>query len=436
MSAKNLVEIKDLNESSSKVHLTGLIIAKGDYHTFKSRYNGKETATIWFTIRDSKRYFINCKLFGSSDYVKNCVCAYKIGDILTIAHPKVVKNTGDEYMPRTTSPFQLNISENRSKMYRESAECHPVLGDLKRQIFKPTSQCLKLCDLRAFKQTNKKCADLMIAVQSAISIKEVNTKIGPKKVCEVFVMDQTTDKIKLIIWNSAIIEQAEYWIPHQTILLLVDVECSYSNFERQIILQTMRRSIVIENPIDSPLARSLSEYLVSTPTAPQNELNVMDKIDVMNVEMIKEKSKHEREFSAVVYAIITRLDIKSDLEFKKGFSRYCKHCNQQINIKDKICSNLKCISLSSNGEDFEDKFDLQLDLSDHTGVLESCHMLDNYAESFFKYSLDAFKELSAEAVDEIYNHHILERHEVKIVVKRSEDEKMNIEIVEIKEIVN
>lgn len=446
MNTLSSMEIKDLSESSPKFSITGLIIAKGDYHAFESRFEGKESASLWFTIRDSKRFFINCKLYGSCDYVKNCDCAYKIGDVLTISQPKITKKGQDEYVPQTTSPFQLQISENRSKMYRESIENYPLLKDIRNQTFKSTSNCLKLRDLLVFEKNEKKCVDILIAVQKLVPVREVKTKFGVKKVCQVMVLDQTIDGMKLTIWNSAIIEQSEKWLPFQTILHLVDFECSFSNFDNKMILQSTRRSIVIENPSESLQAQSLFAHLIGLPNSTQttlaaaptqpNDIDIEKITDSMNIRMIKEMFGTKKECNAIVYAVITRFDINVHSNYRKGYSRYCKHCNQRLEYNINHCSKENCIILSIDGESFVDKFDLRINLSDHTGTLESCHMFDKFAEQFLNYTLEIFKELTEDAIDEIHQKYILERFAVKVVVKPGKTGEMYSKIVEIKEIVN
>lgn len=439
----NLMQISELSEASANFYLTGLVIAKGELRTFESRFNGNETATICFTIRDSNRYFINCKVYGTCDFIANCSRAYKIGDVLTVSQPKVSK-TVDEYTPKTTSPFQLTVSENRGKIYREAAESHPNLLDLKHKPIKPTSSCLRLRDLATFKPGAKKVIDLMVAVQKVKPVNEVNTKFGKKRVSEVLVMDQTADGVIMTVWNSALVDRTERWIPLQTLLHLVDIECSYSTYCMKTVMQTGRQTIITENPNDTTQANVLLDHLLSLPSSTQTSLaaaqaeakaiEVNSIKDYMNIRMIKEASAQNRQCAAIVYAVLTRLELNVNSNYFRAYSRYCKHCNRLMDIRKDYCGQERCLLTSVTGNNYVEKFNLKMNLSDHTGTLVDCNMFDAFAEHFLNYSLERFKQLSEDEINEIHQARILERFAAKIIAQPWKNGNTYYKVVELKEI--
>lgn len=108
--------------------------------------SGRNSGVINFTVRDTKHHFINCSVWGSESFIENSYRAFKIGDLISICNPSVVqKNTSSPYHPRTTSPFELKVSEGKSYIHR--GEHSSELLQLKNQAIKSTSLALKLDDL-------------------------------------------------------------------------------------------------------------------------------------------------------------------------------------------------------------------------------------------------------------------------------------------------
>lgn len=73
--------IKDLyNQDDAKI--TGAIIKKSAAKAFESKRNEGETCgVITFTIRDSKRDFVNCVVWGSEYFVRGYDTSFKTGDV-------------------------------------------------------------------------------------------------------------------------------------------------------------------------------------------------------------------------------------------------------------------------------------------------------------------------------------------------------------------
>lgn len=162
------IQIKDLTMYSHSFFITGLIIAKSERKTFTSRQNGSNVGVITFTVRDTKDHFINCTVWGSDYYIENCDRAYKVGYVIAIYQPKVTqKNTNSIYSPRTSSPFELTVSEGKSFIHRATEHFEPLV-ELKNQPIKPTSLALYLNDLYVTPDENSLNVDLVVMGKSTI----------------------------------------------------------------------------------------------------------------------------------------------------------------------------------------------------------------------------------------------------------------------------
>lgn len=147
---------------SHSFFITGLIIAKSERKMLVSRQNGSSSGVIKFTVRDTKDHFINCTVWGTDYYIENCDRAYKVGYVIAIYQPKVAqKNANSVYSPRTSSPFELTLSEGKSFIHR-ATEHFEHLVELKNHPIKPTSLALYLSDLYITPDENSLNVDLVV----------------------------------------------------------------------------------------------------------------------------------------------------------------------------------------------------------------------------------------------------------------------------------
>lgn len=445
----SMCEIKDLSVACTNVYVVGVIIAKSEWRSVKSKFNGSEKGVIAFTVRDSKRHFINCAVWGTEQFVQAYDTAFKIGDVVVINRPKVSEKNQDvnRYNPQTTSPFQLTVNEGHSYIYRESLENQPHLNGLISESIKSTSLALHLADVcgdGVQRESETQYVDLVVAVRS-VTARTLRTKNGDKTVRNVQLMDTSMESIKMTLWSRGECERADKWKPLQTILHLVDVRCHFSAYEAMMVLQMASSTIAIENPVQSSRVKALREYIAKIPADIRSKLTTgpfmadeaidLEAItDVMSVQKVKDLAAiADREFTAIIYAVITELDL-DPTNRRRPVRRSCLHCAQFIPSDREYCSQTLCVQKSVPGKNYVDKFDIRMNLTDHSGTLAYCHMYDKYAATFLEYELDEYLRLPDTAFEQIRWLHLLERRAVKVLVKPKSDQRAFVNILEISDI--
>lgn len=156
------IQIKDLTLSSHSFFLNALIIAKTEKRIMNSQRNGANVGVITFTVRDTREHFINCIMWGSETFIDAYDRAYKIGHIITIYQPSVSQqNENSSYRPRTSSPFEITVKENKAFIHRCTEEPKDLLA-LRNQAFKSTSLALYLRDLDTHPDSEQLSVDLVV----------------------------------------------------------------------------------------------------------------------------------------------------------------------------------------------------------------------------------------------------------------------------------
>lgn len=423
--------IQDLVLHKKYIFVTGLIIAKGEKKVFNGRANGQMKAVITITIRDTKDHFINCTIWGSENYVDNCVNAYKIGDIIVINRPTVQQASSvNQYAPKTTSPFNLQFSEDKGMIYREDPHNFPYLMELRHRAIKSTSLALNLVDLVALPDTQRTYVDLIVIVQTIEPTQSIRTKNGLKSKRRALMMDTTKHSMPLVIWSPEYQQMADKWIPMQTILHLVDVIFEYSEYDRSHILTLNSRSILMVNPIRSVRSNSLLAHIYGLAPAEFDQLkgvpakvNAIDAVDLDTVTEVMTIGKMLRliregagtDFPVKFYGVITKFDIDSGAG-RDPIIKCCVHCDRYL-VKNQKCDNVYCIPKLGNGRDYVEKYSVTLNVSDHSGTLVNCRISDEYASNLFGCSAREFKQLPDSRIDDIKNAYYLERVVIKMIVK-------------------
>lgn len=410
----------------------GVIIAKGESKQVTSKFNGTEKVAMTFTVRDSKRHFINCNVWGTEQFIRAYDTAFKVGDVIIVNKPKVVEKNKDvnRYNPQTTSPFQLTVNEGYSYLYRESIDNQPHLNGLISESSKSTSLALNLTDVCGDgiqRETEMKFVDLLVAVRK-VTARTIRTKNGEKNIRDVQLLDTSMESIKLTLWSRDLCERADKWKPLETILHLIDIGCFYSAYDRMMTLQVVASTILTENPRQSSRAKVLREYIAKIPIEVKTKWSTEEHIvgetidldtitEVMSVQKIKDLAANsDREFTAVLYAVITELDL-DPTSHRLPIRRTCLHCHQFMTSNSEYCSKETCVQKSLPGKNYVDKFDIRMNLSDHSGSLNYCHMYDRYAAIFVNFELDEYLRLPETAFEQIYWLHMFERRAIKVHVK-------------------
>lgn len=127
-----------------------------------SRRNGANVGVITFTLRDTKEHFINCTIWGTDQFIDTCDRAYKMGHVISVYHPLVSqKNENSMYRPRTSSPFELTVNENKAFIHRCTDQSNDLLA-LCNQTIKSTSLALNLGDLETTPDSGQLNVDLVV----------------------------------------------------------------------------------------------------------------------------------------------------------------------------------------------------------------------------------------------------------------------------------
>lgn len=156
------IQIKDLTLSSHSFFINALIIAKTEKKIMNSQRNGANVGVITLTVRDTKEHFINCIVWGSEQFIDTYDRAYKIGHVIAVYHPTVAqKNDNSSYRPRTSSPFELTVNENKAFIHRITEDTTDLL-QLRNQTIKATSLALYLGDLDTNPESGQLTVDLVV----------------------------------------------------------------------------------------------------------------------------------------------------------------------------------------------------------------------------------------------------------------------------------
>lgn len=131
-----------------------------------SRRNNGNVGVITFTVRDTKDHFINCIVWGSEQFIDTYDRAYKMGHIIAVYHPTVSqKNENSSYRPRSSSPFELTVNENRAFIHRFTEDSDDLLK-LQNQTIKSTGLALYLRDLDTHPESEQLNIDLVVLGKS------------------------------------------------------------------------------------------------------------------------------------------------------------------------------------------------------------------------------------------------------------------------------
>lgn len=173
--------IKDLTLNASSFFISALIIAKTEKRTFDRA--GIISGVITFTVRDTKDHIINVSVWGPENFIINCGFAYKIGDVISIYKATVSqKNISSAFGPRTTSPFELKVTDGKGFITRSDQQHSVNLIQLRNLAFKPTSMALKLDDLKIRPGDEALNVDLVVAGKWILGINWlISNKLGSNR---------------------------------------------------------------------------------------------------------------------------------------------------------------------------------------------------------------------------------------------------------------
>lgn len=427
--------IKDLKTEFSQVTIVGLVIAKTQLRTFQT--DNSERGVMNITLRDESRSTINCSIWGSAKYVESFDNIYKIGHVLSISKPKVgAKRTNKkDYKPLTYSPFELTINEESSKVQHATGETRSNLITLQNELFKPTVTALKLDDLvsKGARAINV-LADFVVVVRAVQPVCNVTTKFGTRALRKIIVMDESHQNVTLNIWGGDYIQRANEWSPLRTVLHLVDAQANYTKFDSAVTLSMVGRTVIIENPSKSSRVTALQHYVTEMACLlkplPGRASSSAYRIDVASINVVMTIGEvhdllstngdgNERQITALVYAVVCKFNLDTTNEFGP-ISKYCRTCSRILKRSANKCDDPNCVHvLTESGElNYVEKFNIYVDLFDHTGTLKNCRLQDEYAAKVLGHDARNFATLLEDDIDALHNRFMLERFGAKLVVKR------------------
>ncbi|XP_011190881.2 protein hold'em [Zeugodacus cucurbitae] len=444
-------KIAELNAELQNALITAIILTKTTPNTFLARDSSEFRGVISFTLRDSKRHIINCKVWGTKELVAEYNRKFKIYDVIDVITPSVVptlvhdKSTLAEqvrFQPLPTVPFSLVLNEGQGRLdnsnnYRDVCAFRE-LHNLRRVPHKPLCSALKLQDVRCgIKECSAKeqFVDLLVLVAALRPVKEVRSKrSGEVLNClELVVIDGSySDGVILSIWQSDWIQRAQqYWEAMRTVLHLIEVKLNYSEFYKSTTLAFTGRTLAYENPIGAEVD-ALMQFAATLATKPWDTLaytmnNQVDAAEIktqMTVKQLYARAEGQlkadtEQFTAVLYAMLTHFDFDG---IGQVISRRCKSCHALLSRNQSICDAPKCqleFSLQHDGVQYECFFNINVQFSDHTGTLLETRLLGAVAERVLALTPQAYEALSEQQKAACKWKFLMDYFEVKLLVRKA-----------------
>lgn len=355
---------------------------------------------------------------------------------MVINSPSVsLKNPNESihFNPVTSSPYTLKVTEKlgaSSFCIYDGDDPENYFHRLNHLPFKPIDATLSLVDLKSFTNSclkQREFVNLLVAIRYMKPAREISTKKGPKLYREIIVMDQTLAGMSLSIWNMDYIRLSDSWIPQSTILFLSDVRVDFSEYLKSIALCVSSRTIILDDPIHQN-AVVLKQYAESVPISnfDLDKFGTPDLatiIHVMTAQKLYDLSENglesaEEQFTALVYATVTRFDIDGD--DSKVICRRCIKCRQKIHENFSACQREDCsrMEMAPGQHAFTKSFDIAVDLSDHTGTVTGCRLMDEAAEKLLGFGWDVFELISESDRTASKWKYLMKRCTAKLLIKK------------------
>ncbi|XP_046709422.1 meiosis-specific with OB domain-containing protein isoform X2 [Silurus meridionalis] len=422
------VSISDLNPSITRPNLVGIIIGKTDARGFPDRKNvGSERFTFNFTIKDSPIHYINVSSWGTEQYIQGLCSHFKIGDCVFIENPLVVTKDPekeDRFCPLTPSFYRLLVTETHSAIRMCSdLDTESRLLPLFHIPVKDSGDFYTLGDITANGQSlDGNFINILAAVRSIGEPKYFTTSDGRKgQKLEIKLFDETLTSFPFICWDRETIQFVQTLPPRETVLFIVDARINFDTFRNSMVATATSKTIITMNPgflclyIDTLEANQLFSYAKELSESeqlnePEIEVNVnvpckhktcicfncigpsqvdseylfynyftVDSIcDVQTVSQVKARALNNSDaFYVVIYGFITTLGLDSCIT--RVIRSRCDRCKFRVHEDTEVCTNAACPKQGEAGE-VTAAFDLLVDISDHTGTLQSCNLSGTVAE--------------------------------------------------------
>ncbi|KAL1392806.1 hypothetical protein pipiens_012209 [Culex pipiens pipiens] len=431
--------IHQLCQDSQNFILIGVVIAKSDpkymESTTMTTYGGRDDGTrgvITLTLRDSERDTINCTVWASQVAIDSFDSLFHIGDVVNVSKAKVLSSSSDrseQFAPRSTSPYSLKLNALQDganiKLHEGSG-----LEQMRRLVTVApvdATTTYQLADIAAGGHSHNGQSVNILAVVRCVRPKKqiVVAKTGKiKNLREVIVMDATHSGMSMKFWSNEYVERIDKWTPLTTVLLMMDVRIEYNEYFKSICLGMSSKTIITEDPA----CEQADRLLVSVMRVPLQDsdvafsattsaINTSVITTVMSVQQIWDRAEgdlksDEDQFTALCYAVVTKFDLDG---CSRLIGRTCQTCKSFVRVSDDRCSRPEC---AYNPANIVSYFDIRIDLTDHTGTLANCRLMNQVAEQTLACKVDKFLNMSDEEKGKLKWRILLERCAVKLVVKR------------------
>uniref|UniRef100_A0A3Q1F7M8 Meiosis specific with OB-fold n=1 Tax=Acanthochromis polyacanthus TaxID=80966 RepID=A0A3Q1F7M8_9TELE len=398
-----------------------IIIGKTDIKSFPDRRNASvDRFTFSFTIKDSPDFFINVTAWGNDRYITGLTNSFSIGDCVTIENALVATKDlekGDQFSPATPSHYKLLVMEAHS-LVNLCADMDTIdrLLPLIHLPVKDSTDFYPLGDIVANGQKmHGSVINILAAVKLIGETKEFTTDGRKGQRLEVKLFDDSVSSFPLI-WS--ITYCCFNFYSSFKVLFIADAKITFDSFRGSMVATVNSRSIITVNP-DTKEASLLFSY-----TKEVSESGALDEdetpedvpvesiTDVYTVRQLKQKAQENPEaFFGITYSFISKLDLDSSVS--KVIRTRCSRCKFLV-PEDMSCTNQLC---PGRDQVFSAAtcFDLLVDLSDHTGTLQACHLRSPMAEKTLGCTIEEFTSLTDDKRTKMKWRLLLER--CKIYVK-------------------
>ncbi|BFG01108.1 protein hold'em [Drosophila madeirensis] len=441
-----------------------LIISKSSPNLFLDKLSGSERGVITLTVRDSMSHITNCKCWGQKSFVDKYNAMLHIGDVVDIVGAKVMSlSTPGEprYQPQATLSCTLTVNEGSGHIVRHDSDDLPTIETLQQLIHKPhkplgsTLNLVEACLGIGLHERNLNAyVDLLVVVAAVRPVRELKRKLsqsykkdnGPLQCLELIVMDASCPNgILLSLWHAEWIRRAKHWQPRKTVLHLIDVRISYSDYYRCPVLNHANCTLLYEDPqaaggdCDALLSFAASVLPMSFDQSDQTDLADLPTACQIQTKMTTKQiySRAEGElsnaatdrFTAVLYCMVSKFDIDG---YSMNTSKKCTTCQNLVPRNQSDCVREECqllFSLESNGPRHSSFININIQLSDQTGTLVESRLSGHVAERVMGIKASDFQRLSEGAKIELKWRFLLKYFEVKLLIKKQSATRKNIVVL-------
>uniref|UniRef100_A0A671RDD2 Meiosis-specific with OB domain-containing protein-like n=1 Tax=Sinocyclocheilus anshuiensis TaxID=1608454 RepID=A0A671RDD2_9TELE len=347
---------------------------------FPDRKNvGSERFTFSFTIKDSPEHFINVSAWGNEEYIQGLSSRFQIGDCVVIENPLVVTKDYEKeerFCPSTPSTYRLLVTETHSSIrICSDLETEARILPLFHMPIKDSRDFYSLGDITANGESlDGHVINILAAVQSIGEEKFFTKSDGRKgQRLEIKLFDDTGKSFPFVCWDKETIRLVQTLTQRETVLFIADARITFDSFRNCMTATATSKTIITLNPGSDVI-------LLPVKLHPSIYFSVDSISDVLTVEKLKARSQeHAEVFHCIIFGFITSLELNSSIsKVIHNFSTSAK-CKFRINEESQTCSNDAC---PNQGQQLQatEGFDLLVDISDHTGTVQSCNLAGTVAE--------------------------------------------------------